>query len=87
MWATRRSPAHSPRQTRSRWKSLRRFLELARKYAPFTGDDVNRIERPGGKRDWSALRSTVNERTRGIRSALEKDRGERMANSNQSIIG
>ncbi|MEY2496043.1 MAG: hypothetical protein QOJ45_2535 [Verrucomicrobiota bacterium] len=23
------------------------------KYAPFTGDDVNRIERPGGKRDWS----------------------------------
>ncbi|HEY2626600.1 MAG TPA: DUF885 domain-containing protein [Candidatus Udaeobacter sp.] len=24
------------------------------KYAPFTGDDVNRIERPGGIRDWSA---------------------------------
>jgi len=23
------------------------------KYAPFTGDDVNRIERPGGTRDWS----------------------------------
>ena len=23
------------------------------KYAPFTGDDVNRIERPGGIRDWS----------------------------------
>src|SRR5436190_21332747 len=23
-------------------------------YAPFTGDDVNRIERPGGMRDWSA---------------------------------
>ncbi|HWN64875.1 MAG TPA: DUF885 domain-containing protein [Candidatus Binatus sp.] len=23
-------------------------------YAPFTGDDVNRIERPGGIRDWSA---------------------------------
>src|SRR5437868_11534100 len=22
-------------------------------YSPFTGDDVNRIERPGGKRDWS----------------------------------
>lgn len=22
-------------------------------YAPFTGDDVNRIERPGGTRDWS----------------------------------
>jgi uncharacterized protein (DUF885 family) len=23
------------------------------KYAPFTGDDVNRVERPGGIRDWS----------------------------------
>ena len=23
-------------------------------YAPFTGDDVNRLERPGGLRDWSA---------------------------------
>lgn len=23
-------------------------------YAPFSGDDVNRMERPGGKRDWSA---------------------------------
>jgi uncharacterized protein (DUF885 family) len=23
------------------------------KYAPFTGDDVNRIQRPGGTRDWS----------------------------------
>ncbi len=23
-------------------------------YAPFTGDDVNRIERPGGTRDWSS---------------------------------
>ena len=23
-------------------------------FAPFTGDDVNRMERPGGKRDWSA---------------------------------
>ena len=22
--------------------------------APFTGDDVNRMERPGGTRDWSA---------------------------------
>ena len=23
-------------------------------YAPFSGDDVNRMERPGGTRDWSA---------------------------------
>jgi hypothetical protein len=25
------------------------------RYAPFTGDDVNRIERPGGTRDWSRV--------------------------------
>ena len=29
------------------------FWAWRAKYAPFTGDDVNRIERPGGKRDWS----------------------------------
>src|SRR6266404_9932580 len=28
------------------------FWTWRAKYAPFTGDDVNRIERPGGKRDW-----------------------------------
>ncbi len=33
------------------------------KYAPFTGDDVNRIERPGGIRDWSAV-------------AIDKQRGD-----------
>jgi uncharacterized protein (DUF885 family) len=30
------------------------------KYAPFTGDDVNRIERPGGSRDWS--RASIDKR-------------------------
>jgi uncharacterized protein (DUF885 family) len=30
------------------------FWAWRAKYAPFTGDDVNRIERPGGVRDWSA---------------------------------
>jgi uncharacterized protein (DUF885 family) len=30
------------------------FWSWRAKYAPFTGDDVNRIERPGGIRDWSA---------------------------------
>ncbi|MGZ5024856.1 MAG: DUF885 family protein, partial [Chthoniobacterales bacterium] len=30
------------------------FWTWRAKYAPFTGDDVNRIERPGGLRDWSA---------------------------------
>jgi uncharacterized protein (DUF885 family) len=29
------------------------FWAWRAKYAPFTGDDVNRIERPGGARDWS----------------------------------
>jgi uncharacterized protein (DUF885 family) len=29
------------------------FWAWRAKYAPFTGDDVNRIERPGGMRDWS----------------------------------
>jgi hypothetical protein len=30
------------------------FWKWRAKYAPFTGDDVNRLERPGGVRDWSA---------------------------------
>jgi uncharacterized protein (DUF885 family) len=29
------------------------FWTWRAKYAPFTGDDVNRLERPGGVRDWS----------------------------------
>src|SRR5258707_14690910 len=29
------------------------FWAWRAKYAPFTGDDVNRLERPGGTRDWS----------------------------------
>src|SRR3989440_7199296 len=29
------------------------FWTWCARYAPFTGDDVNRIERPGGVRDWS----------------------------------
>ena len=32
------------------------FWTWRAKYAPFTGDDVNRIERPGGIRDWSRAR-------------------------------
>jgi uncharacterized protein (DUF885 family) len=38
------------------------------KYAPFTGDDVNRIERPGGTRDWS--RASI-DRQRQDRAAFE----------------
>jgi uncharacterized protein (DUF885 family) len=29
------------------------FWNWRAQYAPFTGDDVNRLERPGGMRDWS----------------------------------
>ena len=31
------------------------FWSWRAKFAPFTGDDVNRIERPGGTRDWSRV--------------------------------
>jgi uncharacterized protein (DUF885 family) len=31
------------------------FWAWRAKYAPFTGDDVNRMERPGGIRDWSRV--------------------------------
>src|SRR5262249_22391302 len=32
------------------------FWSWRARFAPFTGDDVNRIERPGGVRDWSRAR-------------------------------
>src|SRR5437764_7800252 len=32
------------------------FWTWRARYAPFTGDDVNRIERPGGMRDWSRVK-------------------------------
>jgi len=32
------------------------FWSWRARYAPFTGDDVNRIERPGGMRDWSGAK-------------------------------
>src|SRR5438034_10694597 len=36
------------------------FWTWRAKYAPFTGDDVNRMERPGEMRDWS--RASINRR-------------------------
>src|SRR5207302_1181626 len=42
------------------------FWTWRAKYAPFTGDDVNRIERPDGTRDWS--RASIDQR----RNQLEK---------------
>ena len=40
-------------ETESLDKLANNFWVWRAKYAPFTGDDVNRIERPGGVRDWS----------------------------------
>src|SRR5438128_9968822 len=40
-------------QTESLDKLAGDFWTWRARYAPFTGDDVNRIKRPGGMRDWS----------------------------------
>jgi uncharacterized protein (DUF885 family) len=40
-------------QTESLGKLAADFWTWRAKHAPFTGDDVNRLERPGGTRDWS----------------------------------
>src|SRR5882672_4389379 len=40
-------------QAESLEKLAEDFWAWRAKHAPFTGDDVNRIERPGGIRDWS----------------------------------
>jgi uncharacterized protein (DUF885 family) len=40
------------------------FWAWRAKYAPFTPDDVNRIERPGGVRDWS--RASINQRRKDL---------------------
>ena len=40
------------------------FWAWRSKYAPFTADDVNRIERPGGMRDWS--RASIDQRRKDL---------------------
>jgi uncharacterized protein (DUF885 family) len=40
------------------------FWKWRAKFAPFTGDDVNRLERPGGMRDWS--RASIEERNHAL---------------------
>ncbi len=40
------------------------FWTWRARYAPFTGDDVNRLERPGGMRDWS--RASVEQRRKDL---------------------
>ena len=39
------------------------FWAWRAKYGPFTGDDVNRMERPGGMRDWSTASITERRKT------------------------
>jgi Bacterial protein of unknown function (DUF885) len=45
--------ASAPAQTDALYKLADDFWAWRAKYAPFTGDDVNRLERPDGVRDWS----------------------------------
>src|SRR2546423_3408935 len=40
------------------------FWAWRAKNAPFTGDDVNRMERPGGTRDWS--RASIDQRGKDL---------------------
>ncbi|MGE5208915.1 MAG: DUF885 family protein [Alphaproteobacteria bacterium] len=40
------------------------FWTWRAKYAPFSGDDVNRMERPGGMRDWS--RASIEQREKDL---------------------
>src|SRR6266536_3397387 len=50
--ACSQKPAQNP-ETEALDKLAGDFWTWRAKYAPFTGDDVNRIERPDGMRDWS----------------------------------
>src|SRR5256884_9982202 len=51
--ACSQKPAQNP-ETEALDKLAGDFWTLRAKYAPFTDDDVNRIERPGGTRDCPA---------------------------------
>src|SRR3954467_11024704 len=51
-------------QTDSFEKLANDFWAWRAKYAPFTPDDVNRIERPGGMRDWS--RANIDRRRKDL---------------------
>src|SRR5256884_9985357 len=52
--ACSQKPAQNP-ETEALDKLAGDFWTWRAKFAPFTGDDVNRIERPGGTRDWSPV--------------------------------
>ena len=56
--------ASAPAQTDALSKLADDFWAWRSKYAPFTPDDVNRIERPGGTRDWS--RASIDRRRKDL---------------------
>src|SRR5215510_3721816 len=56
--------ASAPAQPDSLEKLADDFWTWRAKYAPFTADDVNRIERPGGMRDWS--RASIDRRRKDL---------------------
>src|SRR5947208_12869750 len=62
------------------------FWSWRAKYAAFTGDDVNRLERPGGVRDWSA--AAIDKRSRDLKDfdARYQDRKSTRLNSSHQII-
>jgi len=51
-------------QTEALGKLADDFWVWRAKYAPFSPDDVNRMERPGGMRDWS--RASIDQRKKGL---------------------
>jgi uncharacterized protein (DUF885 family) len=55
---------HGQPQPESLNKLADDFWAWRAKYAPFTGDDVNRLERPGGTRDWS--RASIDKRQQDL---------------------
>jgi uncharacterized protein (DUF885 family) len=56
--------ASGQRQANSFDKLADDFWAWRAKYAPFTADDVNRVERPGGRRDWS--RASIDKRRKDL---------------------
>jgi uncharacterized protein (DUF885 family) len=56
--------ASAPAQAEALGKLADDFWAWRAKCAPFTADDVNRIERPGGMRDWS--RASIDQRRKDL---------------------
>jgi Bacterial protein of unknown function (DUF885) len=57
-------PVGAPAQSDTLDKLANDFWAWRSKNAPFTGDDVNRMERPGGIRDWS--RASIDQRGKDL---------------------